>query len=104
MDGTYKTEEEIKENSRNYHHGRIGERFFKGLKDVPLDKMYDLVIGHYALGYLSDDDLYTFLKRLRIKLMEGRPDGKPGIAIFKEPIVKPCEEHRTSDGQMMHYR
>ena len=58
MHGTYTSEEYIKENQRHYHIGKIGERFFCGLKDVPLDKKYDLVIGHYALGYLSDDNLY----------------------------------------------
>ena len=87
MNGTYEAEEQIKENSRKLGQGKIGERFFTGLKDVPLDKPYDLVIGHYALGYLPEYDLYPFLKRLRQKLYDGRPQNKPGVAIFKEAIT-----------------
>ena len=52
MDETYKTEKRINDNKRNYQKGIIGERFKCNLKKVPLDKKYDLVIGHWALGYL----------------------------------------------------
>ena len=87
MNGTYKTEEQIDANRRHYQTGKIGERFYGSLKDVPLRKKYDLITGHYGLGYLTDNQLREFLKRTRVNLIQGRPQDKPGIMIFKEPIV-----------------
>ena len=57
------------------------------MKDVPLHIKYDLITGHWVFGYLTDEDLYAFLKRLRAKLIEGRPLDKPGIIIVKEDIT-----------------
>ena len=73
MNGTFKTEEEIIEKKRKHHTGKIGERLHGGLNDVPLNKMYDLIISHYGLGYLTDQQLREFLKRTRASLIKGRP-------------------------------
>ena len=51
--------------------------------------MYDLVTGHWVFGYLTDEDLFAFLKRCRTKLIEGHPIEKPGIMIIKEDITLP---------------
>ena len=59
--------------------------------------MYDLICGHFALGYLPDDDLLVFLKRVRICLLKGRTN-KPGIMVVMEPVtVKGVENYEAGD-------
>ena len=66
---TYLTEDRVNKNRRSHQKGRIESRYQCNLKDVPLEKKYDLVTGHWVFGYLTDEDLYSFLKRARTKLI-----------------------------------
>ena len=50
-------------------------------------KKYDLIYGHWSLGYLKDDDLACFLCRCRKSLLRDG-DEKSGLMIVKETI---CE-------------
>ena len=59
---------------------------------------YDLVISRWGLGYLVDDDVEPFLKRCHSKLSLDRPEGKPGIMIFFEPINEDGERTKK-EGQ-----
>ena len=72
---TFQTEHRINKNRTKYQTGRIGGRHLCNLKDVPLEQKFDLVTGHWVFGYLTNEDLFKFLTRLRIKLIEGRPKG-----------------------------
>ena len=90
---TYLTENEFNMNRRSYQKAKIDSRYQCNLKDVPLEKKYDLVTGHWVLGYLTDEDLFVFLQRLRTKLIHGRPKDKPGIVIVKEDITEYGEEN-----------
>ena len=55
------------------------------MKDMELKKKYDLIYGHWSLGYLSDEELPDFLIRCRASLL--RDDAtKNGIMNIKETI------------------
>ena len=71
MQETYRVEDEInKDRKKHSQIGHIGERFLMNLKNVPIEKPYALLYGHWCLGYLTDEDLYSFLKNCRVKLLE----------------------------------
>jgi hypothetical protein len=53
--------------------------------DLGLHKKYDLIYGHWSIGYLVELDLAEFLKKCRASLL--RKDDQPsGIMIVKETI------------------
>ena len=47
---TYENEKLIREGGK--HIGNIGSRFECNLKDLAINKKYDLIYGHWCLGYL----------------------------------------------------
>lgn len=49
--------------------GRLGEIFNVGLQEfVPEQNRYDLVWSQWVLGYLTDSDLESFFRRIRLSL------------------------------------
>jgi protein N-terminal methyltransferase len=70
--------------------GIIGDRFQCNMKDLGLLKKYDLIYGHWSLGYLLDTDLSSFMKRCRNALMSD--DGTLGLMIIKETICDSNQE------------
>jgi len=87
MEATFDSERVINEKKTKYEIRNIGERYHCGLDKVELDKPYSFIIGHYAFGYLPDRQLFDFLKKSRVKLIEGRPKGKQAVIIVKEIIA-----------------
>ena len=67
MEATYVTESKIKKTERNI--GSIGDRYQCNIKDIGMTKKYDLIYGHWCLGYLFDKDLFEFLKQCRVSLL-----------------------------------
>ena len=63
--------------------GQIEDRLQQDLKDVSLDKPYDLIIARWGLGYLEEEDVVKFLKKARSKLLE-RSTVTPGCMVFME--------------------
>ena len=51
MKATYERADEIKKTTFSTV-GRIGDRFQCNIKDIGLCKKYDLIYGHWSLGYL----------------------------------------------------
>ena len=49
---TYKTEDGLKKTAIEF--GQIGDRFQCNIKDLGIVKKYDLIYGHWSLGYLKD--------------------------------------------------
>ena len=55
------------------------------MMELGLQKKYDLIYGHWSLGYLVEEDLSEFLKKCRASLL--RDDDEPsGIMVVKESI------------------
>ena len=69
--------------------GHIRCRLNQKLQNVSFDEQHDLVISRWGLGYLTKDECEAFLLKLNLKLTEGRPKNRPGIAIFLEQF---CHE------------
>ena len=76
--------------------GIIGDRFQCNMKYLSLLKKYDLIYGHWALGYLRDIDLSAFMKRCRNALMSD--DGSLGLMILKESVCGDDEESYVERG------
>ena len=57
------------------------------MKDLSLQKKYDLIYGHWSLGYLLDEDLSEFLIRCRASLLK-TDKSKNGLMIVKETIAQ----------------
>ena len=83
---TFKQEAELS-TKKTYNSGKIEDRFQCSIQDVSLEKKYDLITGRWALCYLYDKILYSFLKRCIFKLIDGRSKDKPGIMIISDPIT-----------------
>ena len=83
MHATYAAEANKKRNCK----GIIGDRFQCNMKDLSLLKKYDLIYGHWSLGYLQDIDVYDFMKRCRNALISD--DGALGLMIIKESVCNP---------------
>ena len=59
MEATYQKEREIKQLASNI--GKIGDRYQCNMKDIGMVKNYDLIYGHWCLGYLYEEDINPFL-------------------------------------------
>ena len=51
---TYKTEDKLNKKKTAIEYGQIGDRFQCNIKDLGIVKKYDLIYGHWSLGYLKD--------------------------------------------------
>ena len=85
LKATYKTELDIeKRTPAKLKNGSIRWRLNQEMQNVSFDEQHDLVISRWGLGYLTKDECEAFLLKLNLKLTEGRPKSRPGIAIFQE--------------------
>lgn len=57
MKATYDRYDEINNTRKYYEKGIIKDRFNCDLKNVPLDKAYDLIIARWSLCYLDDEEV-----------------------------------------------
>jgi hypothetical protein len=55
------------------------------MTDLGLQKKYDLIYGHWSLGYLVEEDLAEFLVKCRASLLKSN-EQPSGIMIVKETI------------------
>ena len=66
------------------------------MQNVSFDEHHDLVISRWGLGYLTKDECEAFLLKLNLKLTEGRPKNRPGIAIFLEQFINEDEDETSA--------
>ena len=69
MRATYDKEDEIELRRKPYMVGKIEDRLQMDIKDISLEKQYNLIITRWGLGYMEQPDVIKFLKRARSKLL-----------------------------------
>ena len=86
LDGVAETKKKMKKIDPSKFIGKIRKTICCNAKDIEFTSQYDCIYSCWCLGYMTNDDCYTLLVKIKKALKKDRFGYYPGLLVLKETV------------------